>query len=455
MEKLNEIMTKNHECSGRKLRIWLIQHGEPLPLDSKTISFRTARLSRELASRGHDVTYWCSSFGHHKKIVYCRENRKVKVDNYNLHILHAGEYKSNHSVSRYFHHKKMAQLFSRKARNSEKPNIIIASLPIHYCAYESVKFGRENQIPVIVDIRDYWPDIFLKLLPKSFQWIGRLIFKKDFKITKYTLQNATTLVSMMSHLLEWGERYAERNLKNDDKVFFLGGDKYNYSGSNHEKLIQLFPEIEGRSHGRFIVSYIGSFSYLNHPLVIIEAAKYLNSVGHGNDILFLLGGQGDYYNRCVKATKGLNNVVFLGWLDSEKVVALSSISSVGVIPSLEEITFPNKAFSYLAAGLPIISSTRGDLNGLLKKYHAGFYFDISEPIQLANKILNLSKLDNKSYDKISENAKFLFKKHLQADKIYKEYADYVEYVADKYGCGKVKTNIVTKYLESMPNLIKK
>lgn len=416
----------------KKLRVWLIQHGEPPPTIPNLTSFRTARLSKELASRGHDVTYWCSSFWHHKKIFICQENKEVQVNNYKLNILHAGKYNSNHSISRYFHHRRMAKQFSKEARNRDHPDIIIAALPIHYCAYEAVRFGKENRIPVIVDIRDYWPDNYLMLFPKRFRWLGRLVFRNDFKITKIALQNATALVSMMSKSLEWGcKNYAERNLTSDDRVFFIGGDEFNTR--RFENIAQIFPELEGRTEGRFIVYYIGSFSFLNHPLIIIEAAKYLNSIGYKDRILFLLAGMGDYYKRCVNAANGLDNVMFLGWVDTGKMAALNSISSVGIIPSFEEFSFPNKAFSYLGGGLPILSSEQGDLKHLLEKYNAGSYFNISDPIQLANEILNLSQLDDDAYAKISENAKSLFRDHLQADAIYRKYADYVEHIARKYG----------------------
>lgn len=420
---------------SKKLKIWLLQDGEPLPVFSDNTSFRTARLSKELASRGHDVTYWCSSMQHHKKTVYCEENKNVIVDNYTLSILHAGKYESNHSVSRYLHHRKLAQLFSKEARNREVPDIIIAGFPIHYCAYEAVKFANENKIPVVVDIRDYWPDIFLTLFPKKLQGLGRFIFKNDFEIARKALQNATVLVSMMSHLLEWGaKRYAKRNLNTEDRVFFIGGD--DFGNGCCEKSDQLFQEIEGGIQGRFVVNYTGSFSRSNHPLAMIEAAKHLNSMGHKERVLFLLAGHGDYYQHCVKTAQGLDNVVFLGWLSADRIAALNSISSVGIFPSVQEFSFPNKAFSYLGAGLPILSSEHGDLNCLLEKYNAGFHFDLNDPIQLANKILDLSRLDHETYNKISENAKSLFQDHLRAAKIYREYADHVEYIANKYSCTK-------------------
>ena len=427
-------MKNDNGTASNQLKIWLIQHGEPLPVLPKATSLRTARLSKELASRGHDVTYWCSSLWHHKKIVYCSENKEMKVDGYNLSILHAGAYKSNHSFDRYLHHRKMAKLFSEEARKREKPDIIVAGLPIHYCAYEAVRFGNENHIPVIVDIRDYWPDNLLMLFPKKLQWIGRLVLSKDFEVTRFAMTNATSIVSMMSHMLEWGiKKYAKRNRNDDDRVFFIGGDEF--SNGRSIDAIQTLPVLNGKINDRFVVNYIGGFSFLNHPLVIIEAAKYLNSIGQKDRILFVLAGNGDYYQRCVKSAKGLENVIFLGWLDPDGIIALNSISSVGVIPSMEEFSFPNKAFSYLEGGLPILSSENGDLHSLLEQYEAGYYFDISDPIQLANRILDLCRLDKESYKKISENSKTLFRNHLRASEIYKQFADYVEDIACRYACG--------------------
>jgi glycosyltransferase involved in cell wall biosynthesis len=325
----------------------------------------------------------------------------------------------------------MAKLFSREARSRKVPDIIIAGLPIHDCAYEAVKYGKENRVPVVVDIRDYWPDNYLLLFPKRFRWIGRLIFGRDFRITKAALQNATALIAMMSHMLDWGLRtYAMRNRSSDDQVFFIGGDECSFGQA--EKLLEFHSKLEVKTQGRFVVNYIGSFSYLNHPLVIVEAAKYLNSIGQKDNIVFLLAGSGDYYESCVKAAKGHDNVVFLGWVDAEEIAVLNSLSSVGVIPSFERVSFPNKAFSYLGGGLPILSSDRGDLHTLLVKYNAGFYFDIADPIELGNKVVEVSRLDQVEYSKLRANAKLLFRDQLSAEEIYRRYADHVEHIAWKY-----------------------
>ena len=49
------------------------------------------------------------------------------------------------------------------ARQGEKPDIIVASLPDHVTAAAAVAFGRQIGAAVIVDVRDKWPDILFDL----------------------------------------------------------------------------------------------------------------------------------------------------------------------------------------------------------------------------------------------------------------------------------------------------
>jgi hypothetical protein len=157
----------------KKLNIWLIHHGEPIPESATSQRFRSQRLAKELAIRGHEVTYWCSTFMHHKKELYCRNTQTISIDGYHLRLLHAGAYSSNHSPERFLHHIRMARQFYKEAKIAKSPDIILCSLPIHYCAYFATRLGKIKNIPVVIDIRDYWPDNILLALPRSLDGLGK------------------------------------------------------------------------------------------------------------------------------------------------------------------------------------------------------------------------------------------------------------------------------------------
>ena len=62
----------------------------------------------------------------------------------------------------------IAHKFKKLARspNIEKPDIMVVSMPSVLLCNEAVKFAKENNIPVVVDLRDMWPDIFADRAPK-------------------------------------------------------------------------------------------------------------------------------------------------------------------------------------------------------------------------------------------------------------------------------------------------
>ena len=49
--------------------IWVIKDGEPLPIEPDARVLRTGLLAAELVRRGHTVTWWTSTFAHHRKVL--------------------------------------------------------------------------------------------------------------------------------------------------------------------------------------------------------------------------------------------------------------------------------------------------------------------------------------------------------------------------------------------------
>lgn len=411
------------------MKVWLITDGEPLPVMRDAIPFRTWRAATALAQCSHEVTWWATTFSHaHKTLVRDSDATIAFADKQTLRLVHAGSYESNHSLARYHHHTRFAKRFRLLARESPRPDIIVAAMPIHHVALEAVIFGMRFGIPVIVDLRDMWPDIFLELFPKALRPVARVLLHKEFRVMRRLCQGATALISMMESILAWGlTTYTSRERTWRDKVFYLGGDETPPASDNDMGSLPVAPE---ELRGRFVVNYIGSFGKYNNPLVMIRAAEYIARLGH-NRIVFLLAGKGDYSRQAEEAAKNLSNVRLLGWLAPRQLAALNHVSDVGVIPWAQGYAFPNKAFSYLGAGLPVISSAGGDLANLLRANHAGFSYAPGNHVELAKCILRMADPQLGQYREYSLNARTLFQKHLKADRIYEEYADHVCRVASE------------------------
>ncbi len=410
------------------MKIWLLQTGEPLPLDAKVRKLRTALLADKLTGRGHDVLWWASALDHTRKEMLFAKDTDVQVHpKLVIKALKGIPYQRNVSIRRYVDHRIIAQKFRRLAPRLPRPDVIVAATPDYHLAYEAVMLARRENIPVVVDIRDQWPDTFLEVIPRWLVPVARVALWDDFRKLRTLLKMADSLTSMVSNLLDWGLEYAEREATWKDKVFYLGAPK---PPAPRETAADEFSGVLDRLKGKFVVTYIGTFGTYNNPLVLVRAARHLNEmIGPDNNYVFVIAGNGVLYEATVSEAKGLNNIVLPGWLDGENVASLLATSSVGVIPWSEvAYAFPIKSFTYLSAGLPVIASVEGDLKDLLSQYRIGFHFEPNDYRRLAE-LLKQMRDHPDHLAEMSKNVRVLYDERLDADKIYKAFADHIEKIA--------------------------
>src|SRR5215470_8360347 len=113
------------------MRIWLLTIGEPLPTDGCAERLlRTGILAEILASRGHKVVWWTSTFDHARKRQRFDNDTTISLAaNHTLRLLHGPSYARNVSVKRWFNHRRLARKFSRQAAAEQnQPDLILCSL---------------------------------------------------------------------------------------------------------------------------------------------------------------------------------------------------------------------------------------------------------------------------------------------------------------------------------------
>ena len=176
---------------------------------------------------------------------------------------------------------------------------------------------------------------------------------------------------------------------------------------------------------KFVVTFIGSFVRNNDPSVLVKCAGELRDKG----ICFVLAGDGELLEEIRSKSSSLSNVLMPGWLNAYESAYLLKHSHLGICPTSQaRNAFPNKVFSYLSAGLPVVSAFEGELKEFLEKHHAGFYYPYSSADALTECIRKLHD-DPVLYRDVSENAKKVFAcQMLETDMIYAEYARHIEKV---------------------------
>jgi len=406
------------------MNVWLFQTGEPLPLAKGVREMRTAMLANALITRQHHVLWWASAFEHQQKKWIVKRDQDVKISKkLNIKLLRGTGYRNNLSLARYIDHLIVSMKFKRLAPNLEKPDVILASTPCYHLAYEAMRYAKKHKIPLIVDIRDLWPDTFLLPISNNFfRRLGRMLLFRDFRKITELMQHADSLVSMSKGCLRWGLDKIPRSAGAWDRVFYLGYKKeMSRTGDNR---VEKRPAHQQKK----MFLFVGTFGKSYQLELILETARKLHEEGR-YDIVFTLAGTGKRFEKLKNESKGLPNFKLTGWINSEEIQELLGIAWAGIVPCKSvENAAPNKVFEYLSGGLPLVSSLEGEVAELIDQFRVGMNYSVGNAGALYRCIKTLA--DNPELrNEIAENALHFFNQYGDADKIYPSYAHHIEKIA--------------------------
>jgi len=410
------------------LKIWTIAIGEPLPVKGNNDRMhRCGLLNNILVEKGHNVVWWSSTFNHFKKTQYFDERTTLSIkNNYTIELLYGSFYKRNISFSRIRNHWEIGQQFRKEVVNYEKPEIIFCGFPSIELAYYATKYSIKNSIPIIIDARDAWPDVFLSVLPIIVKPIARIFLQKYYTMTKYIFSNATAITGITDGFVDWCFKYAGRSKTNFDRGFYLGYPIEEYDEQKVENEWHNWEKI-GLEKDDFIISYVGAITKNKIELgPIINAARSLTG---NSKVKFVIAGDGDdkvkFQNQIHKM--GISNIILPGWINKYQIKSLLENSSLGLVPLRNRfdymLSIPNKPLEYIANKLPIISSLDGELKKLINDKKIGVFY--SNDADLVS-IINLFLSEKSKLDEMAINCNNLFKNKFNADLIYLNLANHIQ-----------------------------
>jgi len=417
---------------------WIVCVGEPLPVDIEAPRlYRAGQLAERLVQRGHKVVYWAATLNHANKTFRATENKKIRVrENYDLVLLHGRRYQKNVSLRRVLHSYDVAKNFMHLAVNlSQRPDLILASYPTIELSNACVRFGRSHNIPVILDVRDLWPDIFEDYLPKLAALLFRPVRSYFDHVARRAFAGATAVTGISDGFINWALQKGDRKSTNLDQHFFHAYLPYEPSGEEM-RLAEKYLTKAGVSNlpDDFLVVHIGNLSFDTELACSIDAVRMIPPEIRGNFQLVICG-LGEALDSLQRQAADLPNVIFPGWLNKTQISVLLNRASVGIVPYLSTRNFqaaiPNKVGEYLSAGLPIVSTIQGDLAVFLEAEKCGITVPNNSPQEFASAIVDLYKCDEKR-ERMSQQAYEVFRQYFDANKVYDDYCEYIE------GLGRMK-----------------
>ncbi|MBI4869976.1 MAG: glycosyltransferase family 4 protein [Candidatus Riflebacteria bacterium] len=392
-------------------RVWLVEVGEPLPVDEGARSMRTGLLARKLASMGYQVTWWADAFNHQRKTYRAPGNVTVQVGSgLTLELLWGPPYSRNVSLVRFRNQRAVAAQFERLAPTRPAPDVIYCGYPTIELAHAAFSYADKRRVPLLVDVRDPWPHLFLSHVPRSLRWLGKLLLSGQFRMGREVLRGATAVTSVSRSFLDWALDYSGRGRNPRDEVFYLG---YEDPAGRSQEPVDLGPGPKGEV---LRCLFIGTFGASYDLHTVLAAARRLQESGESG-VQFVLAGDGPEAPRLREAARGLSNVVLPGWLEAASLRYLLANSDVGLIAHNVPGAVPNKSFEYLSSGLALLNTTKADLFDLIETHRLGLNYPVGDVEALVSCVKTLLG-DRERLRSMKAAARALFHERFEAGAVY-------------------------------------
>ena len=384
----------------------LLVYTQYFPPETNAPANRWGYFAKYLTNQNHKITV-LTSFPNHPlgRILNGYKNQwRFDEEKDSMKIIRTWTYisVSRKFISRLFNYFSFAFSSYINSFSIKDTDIIIASSPPLSVAIIGAIIARKKRIPLILDLRDIWPEAAVSTgyIKKGFLYhLAEKWEKRCYKQAQKILVNSPAIFEELKNIKGVPSSKLELIPNGADLEFFKeinDNDKINEDYNIKNK---------------FVVLYTGLLGFAQAPEIMIDAAKILEN---NKDIVFLIVGGGPLKKDLEFKIKNLklDNVILAGQRPREEMPVFVSKGDVCLIPYKNSSTFqknvPSKMFDYMASGKPIIINLEGAASDIIKKAQAGLVVEPENASALAKAIEQLY------------NNKFLRKKMGDLGKSYVE-----------------------------------
>jgi glycosyltransferase involved in cell wall biosynthesis len=404
------------------MKIWFFEIGEPLPLEPNVRLHRYGTLTRHLADLGHQVTWWTSSFSHAPKKHFVDEFTEMKFGKVDLKIIPGGGYKKNISLKRIQHYKLFAAQIRQRITKHPPPDVIVAPIPAIEISTEIINHPHLKSVPIVVDIRDLWPDEFVNLVPPFVQPLAKLaLFSKYSQLTK-VCDRAAGMTGVSQNCVDYGMKHRKALRSIPSRVMPIGYDRKEHPKEQYASATKKWKDL--LDPDAFILCFFGTIGRFFNMDTVIEAARNFQKAEI--KVQFVLCGDGSNLSAYKEKAKDLAGVIFPGWVNGVEIAALMECADAGLAPYREGVAMkmPNKPFEYFSGNLPVISSISGEIEVLIKAHKCGLRYSANDPESLMEAI-NHYRLNPEAAAAAGDNARNLLESQFTSEKIAKQWETFL------------------------------
>ncbi len=382
-----------------------------------SLGFRHFYLAKEWINYGYEVTVLSSSYNHYmyKTPIIKKTFTEEIIDNIKFIWINNIKYNNPHGIFRILNWIYFS--ISCYRFKSDNYDVVICSSPsIFNIIPFLIKNYFKKNMKIIFEVRDIWP-LTLTHIGNYSPSNPLILFLKFIERKSYQKSNAIvgTMGNLKSHIKNIiSDKFTLKYIPQGfDINYLLNSKKYNINS------IYKLPK-----KSKLVIGYAGSMSISNNLETIILSARKIKEIDPNIHFYFL--GDGLEREKLIKMSKDLNNVFFYKKVEKKYVLSFLNHCDVLYDSIKKSLVYQygisrNKLIDYMYSSKPILFSYDG-YEDVISKINNGFIVKPNNVNELTKKIIEISKIDKKTLNKIGRRGKdYVIKKrqfkHLALDYI--------------------------------------
>lgn len=277
-----------------------------------------------------------------------------------------------------------------------------------------VWYKKKHKCPLFMYVQDLWPENVEVIAGIHNQLVIKLIHVMVKYIYKYCTKIFATSKSFVEAIIKEG---VDR-----EKVCYWPQYAEDFYVPVERRHIAEISEDES-----FKVIFTGNVGYAQGLDILPQVAHILKNW----KICFVIVGEGRYLKDLISEIDKKNlmdKFIFLPRQPAERIPELLAACDVAFLSfadnELFSMTIPAKLQSYMACGMPIVASAKGETNIIIEEAACGICVSLRDEKKLSDAILEMADKDKDELKKIGNSARSYYLKNFDKQKLMNQMDDF-------------------------------
>jgi glycosyltransferase involved in cell wall biosynthesis len=355
------------------MKIWILQTGEPIHIDSSGLRpMRAINLADALIEKGHQVVLWSSDFDHFTKKHRTGKNSIFEFSKgLEIRLIHSHGYKAHIGLARLFDHAQLAFNLKRELMNQTPPDIAFVGYPPIETAWVMTKWLYKNKVPSVVDVKDAWPEIYVQAINSKIRRIVRLFLWPYFLMMKSVFRKSIGINSVTEIFLDWSLKKIPRKKMEHDSITYLTAPEKTFSQQELMTASAWWDSLGIFEDNVENIFFLGTINNVYDFSQVIYAAQ-------NSPFRYIIAGDGPVRKLLLSQNNLPANLYLPGWINEAQAQKLAERSKIAIAPFRDRDDFAmnitNKFFDAMRFGVPMVTSIKGYAAQMINENKVGMTY---------------------------------------------------------------------------------